>query len=177
MENNRNENVLAGVFGAILFALAGGILWVIIYQLGYLAAISGLVGVFCAIKGYALFAKKESVKGVVIAIIATLIVMVVAWYASLVVMNYREYEGALTIAESFSLTKFAFKEIPEYRSGAIEDLVKGILFTVAGGVAFAVSSIKRIKAENAYNAKMAQQNEPVFNGEPEYRYDDTDTNN
>ena len=33
------------------------------------------------------------------------------------------------------------------------------------------------KAENAYNAKMAQQNEPVFNGEPEYRYDDTDTNN
>ncbi len=176
MENNRNENVLAGVFGAILFALAGGILWVIIYQLGYLAAISGLVGAFCAIKGYALFAKKESVKGVVIAIIATLIVMVVAWYVSLVVMNYRDFDGTLTVSEALNFTKYCF-EYPEYKSAAIGDLVKGILFTVAGGVAFAVSSIKRIKAENDYNAKMAQKNEPVFNGEPEYRYDDTDTNN
>ena len=31
-------------------------------QIGFIAGISGIIGVICAIKGYALFAKKESVK-------------------------------------------------------------------------------------------------------------------
>ena len=43
------ENVFAGAVGAFLFALAGGIVWFILYLLGFLAAISGIVGVVCAI--------------------------------------------------------------------------------------------------------------------------------
>ncbi|MCI5512677.1 MAG: hypothetical protein MR471_00975 [Clostridia bacterium] len=39
------ENVFAGAVGAFLFALAGGIVWFILYLLGFLAAISGIVGV------------------------------------------------------------------------------------------------------------------------------------
>ena len=56
------ENVLAGAVGAFLFALVGGILWFVLYQLGYLAAISGLVGVICAVKGYTFFAKTKNEK-------------------------------------------------------------------------------------------------------------------
>ena len=46
-----NENVLAGVVGAFLFSLVGGILWFVLYQIGYVASVSGLVGVVCAVKG------------------------------------------------------------------------------------------------------------------------------
>ena len=74
------ENVLLGVLGAFLFALAGGALWFVLYLVGFIAALSGLVGVICAIKGYSLFAKKESVKGIVIAVVMTLLVIVIAWY-------------------------------------------------------------------------------------------------
>ena len=63
MENNnliqKKENVFAGIVGALLFSFVGGALWVILYQFGYLAGISGLVGVVCAIKGYKIFAKKD----------------------------------------------------------------------------------------------------------------------
>ena len=76
----QEENVLAGVVGAFLFALVGGALWFVLYQIGYLAAISGLVGVICAIKGYSFFSKKESTKGVVIATIMAVLVLVIAWY-------------------------------------------------------------------------------------------------
>ena len=64
MNNNstfvqEQENVLAGVVGAFLFSLVGGILWFVLYQIGYLAAVSGLVGVICAVKGYTFFANKK----------------------------------------------------------------------------------------------------------------------
>ena len=62
------ENVLAGAVGAFLFALVGGVLWFVLYLVGFFAGISGLVGAVCAVKGYSLFSKKESVKGIVIAI-------------------------------------------------------------------------------------------------------------
>ena len=41
------ENVLAGAVGAFLFSLVGGILWFLLYQIGFLAAVSGLIGVVC----------------------------------------------------------------------------------------------------------------------------------
>ena len=62
MNNNTvemKENILAGAVGAFLFSLVGGILWFVLYQIGYLAAISGLVGVICAVKGYTFFAKTK----------------------------------------------------------------------------------------------------------------------
>ena len=63
------ENVVAGIVGAFLFSLAGGVLWFVIYLFGFIAGISGLVGAVCAIKGYSIFAKKESMKGIVISVI------------------------------------------------------------------------------------------------------------
>ena len=74
------ENVVAGIVGAFLFSLAGGILWFVIYLFGFIAGISGLVGAVCAIKGYSIFAKKESMKGIIISVIISLLVIVAAWY-------------------------------------------------------------------------------------------------
>ena len=81
--NGVEENVVFGVVGAFLFSLAGGVLWYVLYQFGFFAAISGFVGVIAAIKGYAFFAKKESKKGIVISVIIAVVVLVIAWYLCL----------------------------------------------------------------------------------------------
>jgi hypothetical protein len=57
------ENVLAGIVGAFLFSLVGGALWFILYMVGFIAGISGLVGVVCAVKGYSFFSKKKALRG------------------------------------------------------------------------------------------------------------------
>ena len=89
MDNNFNvtpktdevkENVLAGIVGAFVFGLAGGLLWFVLYLVGFFSGLSGLVGVVCAIKGYAIFSKKESTKGIIIATVMALLVLVLAWY-------------------------------------------------------------------------------------------------
>ena len=47
MKNTLNDNgkILPGIIGAFLFSLVGGILWFVLYQIGYVASISGLIGV------------------------------------------------------------------------------------------------------------------------------------
>ena len=77
------ENVVAGIVGALLFALAGGVIWFVFYLLGFIVGISGLVGAICAIKGYSIFAKKESIKGIVISVVISLLIIVLAWYLCL----------------------------------------------------------------------------------------------
>ena len=47
--NDREENVVAGTVGALLFSLAGGILWYVLYQIGYIASISGFIGIILKI--------------------------------------------------------------------------------------------------------------------------------
>lgn len=69
LEEKPKENVLLGIVGALLFSLAGTVTYFVLYQLGYLAALSGIVAVICAMYGYKLFAKGESKKTVVIAVI------------------------------------------------------------------------------------------------------------
>ena len=64
-----SENVLAGIVGAFLFSLVGAAVYFILNLFGYIASISGLIGAVCAVKGYAVFAKKESKKGIIIAAI------------------------------------------------------------------------------------------------------------
>ena len=44
-----DENKGAGTVGAFLFALAGGLAFYLLYQVGKLAAISGIIGVSCAL--------------------------------------------------------------------------------------------------------------------------------
>lgn len=55
----QKENVVAGIIGAMIFSLAGGVLWFVLSQVGFYSAISGVVGVVCANIGYRLFANGE----------------------------------------------------------------------------------------------------------------------
>ena len=152
-----HENVLAGIVGAFLFSLAGGALWFLLYMVGFIAAISGLVGAICAIKGYSVFAKKESVKGIVISVIISLIVMVIAWYFCLAYDIYTvhmewfeagEIDFTYTFFESVRVAPI-FLEDPTIRGAYVKDLVLGLAFCIIGGGSYVVNKIKNAKAVKA----------------------------
>lgn len=155
--NTVEENVAAGVVGAFLFALIGGALWFVLYLFGFIASLSGFVGIICAIKGYSLFAKKESVKGVVIAIVMTVLVLVVAWYFCLsydVYMAYQnwfaegEIDFTLTFVESVR-SAYLFLGDSEIALPYLADLGIGLLFCALGAFSSVKAAVKRIKAPKA----------------------------
>lgn len=155
MENNVSvkENVLAGIIGAFLFALVGGVLWFVLYQVGYLAAISGIVGVICAIRGYSFFAKKESVKGIVISVIMAVIVILIAWYACIsydIYLAYQEWYKAgevdfsFTFFESVRLVPY-FLQDTEFLVAYLKDLIIGLILCAVGCVSYIIKATKKVK--------------------------------
>ena len=52
-EENRDaqEKVFQGILGAFLFGLAGGVLWVILWRIGFIAPIAGLITAILAVNG------------------------------------------------------------------------------------------------------------------------------
>ncbi|MBQ4036759.1 MAG: hypothetical protein IJC84_01375 [Clostridia bacterium] len=162
------ENVLAGCVGAFLFSLAGGILWFILYQVGFMAGLSGLVGVVCAIKGYSIFAKKESIKGIVIAVLMAILVMVLAWYLCLSLDVYNAYQDWFAAGEvDFTLTygesvrsAYLFLADSEILISYLTDLGLGLLLCVVGAYRSVIEAVKRVKQEkNPPTAPQAPENE------------------
>lgn len=155
MENNVSvkENVFAGIIGAFLFALVGGILWFVLYQVGYLAAISGIVGVICAIRGYSFFAKKESIKGIIISVIMAAAVIVIAWYACISYDIYLAYQEWYNTGEvDFTLTFFeAVRSVPyffqdtEFLVAYLKDLGIGLILCVIGCASYIIKATKKVK--------------------------------
>ena len=136
-----------------MFSLAGGIIWFLLYQVGILAAISGLIGVVCAIKGYAIFGKRESTKGIIISTVIAFIVLVLAWYLCLSYDVYDAYQLWYEEGEiDFTLTFFEsvanahlFLEEPEIASAYFKDLGLGLLFCVIGAFSYVKAAIGKAK--------------------------------
>ena len=91
-DNRTEENRIAGTLGAFLFALAGGLVYFALWQVGFIAAICGAIAVICAMKGYKLFAKKESLYGVVTSVVVSVLVIAIAWYFCLAFDVYDAYK-------------------------------------------------------------------------------------
>lgn len=147
------ENILAGIVGAFLFALAGGILYFVLYQIGFLAAISGIVGVICAIKGYAIFGKRENVRSIVISCIIAVLVLVIAWYFCLshdVFLAHKEWFAAgeidfeLSFFEAVSIAYVYLTDITV--AGAyLLDLGLSLILGIVGAVPSIRASLKKVK--------------------------------
>ena len=106
-EEEKPQNLAAGLVGALLGSLLGMAALVLIGQLGYVAALSGLIMSVCALRGYEKLGGRLSGKG--IAISAVLVVMMtdlgnqMDWAVSL----YRE------LKDYYDLTFFdVFRMIP-----------------------------------------------------------------
>ena len=153
VEIQEKENVVAGIIGAFLFALAGGLLWFLLYQVGFLAGVSGIVAVVCAIKGYAVFAKKESVKGIVVSVFVAIIVILIAWYICLSMDVYKAYQEwynageidfTLTFAESVRCA-YVFLSDSEILGTYLLDLGIGLALCGFGAYRSIANAVARVK--------------------------------
>ncbi len=179
-----HENVFAGIVGAFLFSLVGGLVWFLLYLVGFFAGISGMIGVILAIKGYALFAKKESIKGIIIASVIAFLVLVLAWYLCFGKDVYEafqmwysngEIDYTLTYAESLRAVP-AFLTDPEIGPEYIKDLVIGLILALIGSVGTIITSIRNIKAQNQvqpqaqYPAQSQTQYPEQYPAQPQTQY-------
>ena len=79
-DHQKSENVWLGALGAFLFSLIGAATFFLLNAIGLIESLSGFITVFCAINGYAIFAKKESKRGVIISLVIAAVVILVSWY-------------------------------------------------------------------------------------------------
>ena len=144
------ENVMAGIVGAFLFSLVGAAVYFLLHLIGYVASISGLIGAVCAVKGYTVFSKKESKKGIVIAALVSVLVMVIAWYFCLAYDVYDAYKVAFeagetdfyfTFIESLRLAP-VFLEDPEISRVYFGNLALGLLFCLVGCGSYVINKLK-----------------------------------
>ena len=153
------ENILGGIVGAFLFSLIGGVVWFLLYQIGFLAAISGVVGVVCAIKGYAVFGKCESKRGIIISTIVAFLVIVLAWYLCFAYDVYLAYQAwyeegeidyTISVFDAISQGHIYFTD-PAIAIGYFKDLAIGLLCCVIGAFGYVKAAIGKTKANKPEN--------------------------
>ena len=150
------ENVIAGIVGAFLFSLAGAAVYVLLNMVGYIASISGLVGAVCAVKGYSVFSKKESKKGIVIAAIISVLVIVLAWYFCMAYDLYDAYKSFYEAGETDFYYTFGeavqvaplFLTEPEIARAYLGDLALSLLFCLLGCGSYVFNKLRNANGKN-----------------------------
>ncbi len=140
----RQENVLAGLVGAFLGSLLGVACIVIVGQLGYVTAISGLVMAVCSIKGYELLGGRISRKGAVIACLLTILMTYIG----------NKLDFAIATAQYFEVDIFtAFRAVDDLLEEEIlnvsaywSNLGMLYLFTLIGAVPTLVNVFRSAKS-------------------------------
>lgn len=79
----KKERVALGLLGALLFSLAGAVLYLILRKVGYIASITGLATAYISFFGYGLLSgNKESRKGMIIAAVFAMVITALACFGA-----------------------------------------------------------------------------------------------
>lgn len=132
-EEKGNGNIFAGVVGAVLFALIGGILYFLVYQIGFVAGICGLVMFVLANFGYNLFAGtrgRVTVAGMISAAVATIVMIYVSEQVSVGFQLYNELKDTfeLTIFDAIAGVSELAKDNEELSGAIASDLAFSYIF-------------------------------------------------
>ena len=105
-----------------------------VYQLGYIAAIVGLVMVICTFKGYTLFGGRLNMAGIVVCVLISVGMLYVAEQAALALeiqQAMSAYIGEISFFDAYrSISEFM--EFPDVKNAVIYDLVMGYLLMAVG---------------------------------------------
>lgn len=146
---DKNGNIVAGIVGAFLFSVIGGGVYFLIYQLGYIAAISGLIIFVLANLGYSLFARvknKTSIVGLVTAIIMTVVMIFLSEYFCLSFEVFQAFkEEGINFFDAVKVTPILVASEPEILGQVIKDLVIAYILGALGCVSEIVNIVKARK--------------------------------
>ena len=138
------ENAVTGTVGAIIGAMIGGGCIILLSQLGYVAALSGLILAVCTLKGYELLGGQLSKKGIVISLILMLITPYIAdridW--AIVIMNAWAEDG-VTFGEAFAVVPLLIEEEAIALSDYLTNLLMIYGFAVLGAFTTLRTALKK----------------------------------
>ena len=145
-KDSRSGNIVGGIVGAVLGSLVGVLCIIVINQLGYVAAISGVVMAVCTVKGYELLGGRLEKIGIVICCV----IMLVMTYIG------NRLNCGIIIAKELKMNVFdAFQAIPMFRAiGRVDSaayfgsLAMTYVFTALGAVPTIMNVVKNKKNEN-----------------------------
>ena len=147
---------MAGIGGAILFSLGGVLLYVLLYQIGFVASISAFVTFALATFGYGLLCgnkKTTSLPSVITPIVVTFIMIILSVFLGIGIAIFIELkkEGyQVTILDVMKAIPNLLKD-KDLRGEFIKDMVFALLFGALGTVGSIIRSVSARKA-----AKKAQ---------------------
>lgn len=140
---SKKSNLAAGLVGAFLGSLLGGALWILIYKLGYIAGIAGLVTGVCALKGFEMFGGHVDRKGVVGCVV---IMLITIFFANKIAWAWEAYDALkeynYTFSDCFRYLSYILEE-NELTGSYYGDLIIGYILT-------GISSFSNIR--NAFQA-------------------------
>ena len=138
-KQKKKENIVGGIVGALIGSLLGAACIVLLGQLGYVAALSGVIMAVCTMKGYDLLGGKLSTIGV---------------------MTYtgNRLDWAISVAQGFEVDiATAFRSVPLLIEEEIIDaasywanLVMVYVFVLIGAIPTVVNTMKNQKKESIF---------------------------
>lgn len=142
-EKQVEENVPAGIVGAFLGSLIGAACIVLLSQLGYVAALSGIVMGVCALKGYELLGGRLTGKGIVISCVVMAIMVYLADRVDWAILITREYDAGLF--DSFQIVPTLLELEVIDKSTYIASLIQEYLFSALGAVIVIIPAVKKLR--------------------------------
>lgn len=148
VEPQVQENVLAGFVGAFLFALIGGVLYFIIYQMNIIAGICGLITFVLANFGYGLLSgnrKTNSVPSLIASIVMMLLIIFLAEYFCAAYEIYRVFTDGID-GISYDISFFdVLRAMPDFLSQGeiLGAVVQDLFFAYALGLVASIGNISR----------------------------------
>ena len=151
---SQKSSLIPGLVGALLGALIGGAMWIGIYKLGYIAGIAGAITVICAMKGYELFGRAMDVKGVIISV---LISIVMIYFANNIAWAWEAYDALESYGFTFSDAYRGLQDIlveTEMTKNYYADLGIGYFLTFICSIGTIVSAFRN--SSGSYKMKKAK---------------------
>lgn len=130
------SNIVGGIAGALMGSLIGVFLWVVVYNLGAIAVICGVVLAICTIKGYELVGGELDTKGIVISVVIILAMVYLSTYISygVVICKVVDKVDSVDLVDAFRNASLYLNKYDKVRSSFIKDLTVGYIFTIVGTV-------------------------------------------
>ena len=155
----RGERVELGTLGALLFALAGGVVYYALWSVNIIAAISGIICVICALKGYEIFAGARTKRGIFISVAVSALMLALAWYFCYCSDIHAYWEAAFAAGEAdyaptiLECLRYGYMDLPA-NPGYLVDLILSLAMGGVGCWGYVAHSL-RMEEESA--ARRAEQ--------------------
>ena len=155
----RGERVGMGVLGAILFSLAGAVVYYVLWSVNIIAAISGIICVICALKGYEIFAGARTKRGIFISVAVSAVMLVLAWYFCYCSDIHAYWESAFAAGETdyvptvWECLSYGYLDLPANP----DYLVNLILSLAMGGLGCWGYVTRSLRMEEEAAARRAEQ--------------------